>query len=131
MKKMIMILLVLIMAISFCACTSTETNETAKETLSPESVIWGTWEGELLGFKMVYDFNEDGTFSSYGQSNSAYASVSGTNGTYVYDTSANTLTLYNDDGTTKSMPIEVLGSRLIIKASSPQLSMDIIYTKVD
>ncbi len=90
-----------------------------------ESPIVGTWEAEILGVKLVYVFNSDGTYENFAQ----LASIQDTYGTYTFD--GEKLVLNSNDGVIRTIKAKLTGNRLFIKGKMGENEMDAIFSRVD
>ena len=101
MKKIISLLLVVILSFGLVACGASKT-----EIISP---IVGTWESEAYGLTMIYMFEKDGTYENFIDS----SSIQGTEGTYVFDEEAGTLSLTHEEET-NTMEIKINGDVMVL-----------------
>lgn len=90
-----------------------------------ENPIAGTWEAEIMGVKLVYVFNSDGTYENFAQ----LASIQDTYGTYAFD--GEKLILNSNDGVIRTIKAKVTGNRLFIKGKMGENEMDTIFSRVD
>lgn len=121
MKKFLPIIMLIGICLGLCACTNNQ--QPPEETLPPESIIWGAWEGELAGVNIMFVFHNNNTYSTYIQ----IAEASGNNGTYNYDSLESTITL--DSG--RSIPVVVSDTSLMLFYGGEDDPPTAILTKVD
>lgn len=121
MKKILPIIMLIGICLGLCACTNNQ--QPQEETLPPESIIWGAWEGDVVGVRSVLVFRKNNTYSTYFQVEGA----SGVNGTYVYDSVENTLLLDNET----SISVTVTDTSLMLFKEKDDVTPTFILTKVD
>ena len=115
MKKAISLILSIIVCFSLYAC-------------GQSNPIIGTWEGEMLGIKMVYIFKEDGTFENYSDT------FKGSPGTYTYNPDTKILELKNQNTTNNSNSVTTItieGDTMIWTTSVGSISMDFVFKKTN
>lgn len=114
-----------------CSKNDAVADETSAPTEDPTSKIWGTWEAELGQIHLLYVFDSDGNYKSYGSSGTnAKIKIDGSQGTYIANDSH--IILSDDEkGKETVLGYEVTETRLIITSTADGVSRDTVFKRVD